>query len=260
MSSTSLKKCLWCLKTEPETTFNKKAHTIPKSLGGQNYNGNICDECNAYFGSKEGHNGVYSLEEALKETFNITRRRLLNPKDTKRKVGRFKSKFFEIEKSNQKNKIIIKNNFKFIPSFQKEFARGFKRGLYKMYLEELNIQKGLGYEKKYDIVRNFARYNRGDLPTLYFIRKYGVIFMLKKEAETPKLYFNKMKYLYKDDKFDEIEFLGHVFGFPFTKFSESDLEKYLSNSVKIKKDLFKGYSFVNRITDIDFTFSIMDDK
>lgn len=27
------KKCLWCLKEEAKTTFNKKAHTIPKSLG-----------------------------------------------------------------------------------------------------------------------------------------------------------------------------------------------------------------------------------
>jgi hypothetical protein len=29
------KKCIWCLKTEPEVTFIKRAHTIPKSLGGK---------------------------------------------------------------------------------------------------------------------------------------------------------------------------------------------------------------------------------
>jgi|AntRauTorckE5430_2_1112549.scaffolds.fasta_scaffold40981_2 hypothetical protein len=39
-------KCLWCLEEEPKVTFNKKAHTIPKSLGGQNYNKNVCDSCN----------------------------------------------------------------------------------------------------------------------------------------------------------------------------------------------------------------------
>ncbi|MBK0368245.1 HNH endonuclease [Flavobacterium agrisoli] len=39
------KSCLWCLKKEPDVTFIKKAHTIPKSLGGQNYNKNVCDDC-----------------------------------------------------------------------------------------------------------------------------------------------------------------------------------------------------------------------
>ena len=49
-------KCLWCLNEEPKVTFEKKAHTIPKSLGGQNYNINVCDECNSYFGNKQEAN------------------------------------------------------------------------------------------------------------------------------------------------------------------------------------------------------------
>lgn len=54
---------------------------------------------------------------------------------------------------------------------------------------------------------------------------------LKREAETPILLFDRMEYLYSNDKFVEIEFLGHVFGFPITNVFESDFENYISKSV-----------------------------
>ncbi|WNH12015.1 HNH endonuclease [Thalassobellus suaedae] len=91
------KNCIWCLKDESEVPFEKKAHTIPISLGGENYFKNICDNCNSYFGNRDSTSTNYSIEEALKEAFNISRKRLLIPERTKRKVGRFKSKFFEIK-------------------------------------------------------------------------------------------------------------------------------------------------------------------
>lgn len=46
-----MKKCIWCNKTEVETKFDKLAHTIPKSLGGQKICENVCDICNSFFGS-----------------------------------------------------------------------------------------------------------------------------------------------------------------------------------------------------------------
>ena len=66
------KKCIWCLKEESEVPFKNKAHTIPKSLGGQNFNINVCDICNSYFGNPSKEN-KYSIESALKETFCISR-------------------------------------------------------------------------------------------------------------------------------------------------------------------------------------------
>jgi hypothetical protein len=57
-------------------TFNKKAHSIAKSLGGQNFNKYVCDSCNEYFGATIQTNN-YSIEEALKETFCISRQRFL---------------------------------------------------------------------------------------------------------------------------------------------------------------------------------------
>ena len=57
-----------------------------------------------------------------------------------------------------------------------------------MFLEELNRQKSIGYEKQFEVIRDFARYNKGDLPVFYFNRVFGLIMMFQREAETPILF------------------------------------------------------------------------
>lgn len=250
-------RCLWCLESEPKVTFIRKAHTIPKSLGGQNYNKNVCDLCNSYFGNKQNVN--YSIEEALKETFNITRRMLLKSGvKHKRKVGEFKSRFFDIKERKGKSRLSIKPSFRFNAKFQRELCYYFKRGLYKMYLEELNRQTGQGFEPKFDVVRKFARYGLGDPSVLYFTRVVGVFITMKREAETPVLFFDRMKYLYSDNNFVEIEFLGHVFGFPVTDHSKMDFDDYLSNSFKEKESFFREAVVIDKLTDIDLSMSVMN--
>ncbi len=249
-------KCLWCLNEEPKVTFEKRAHTIPKSLGGQNYNKNVCDECNSYFGNKQEVN--YSIEEALKETFNITRRRLLMDKTPKRQVGKFKSRFFDIKERNGKPRLVIKPSFRLNSTFQRELSYYFKRGLYKMYLEELNRQTNKGFEPKYDVIRNFARYGKGTATVLYFNRVIGIMLMFKREAETPILYFDRMKYLYSNEQFVEIEFLGHVFGFPITLFSKSDFDNYIEKSLKEKQGHFTEAKIIDKLTDVDLALRIMN--
>ncbi|MDC1167438.1 HNH endonuclease [Flavobacteriaceae bacterium] len=252
-------KCLWCLKEEPKVTYNKKAHTIPKSLGGQNYNNNVCDSCNEYFGNRNSKNVKYSIEEALKEAFNISRKRMLESGNTKRKIGAFKSKFFEVKQRNGKYRLIIKPSFRFTIGFQRELCRAFKRGLYKMFLEELNRQKKIGYESKYDVIRRYARFDEGELPVFYFNRSFGAMIMLNREAETPILFFDRMNYLISNEKFTEIEFLGHVFGFPITEFNETDFKNYIEESIKEKKGLFKDAILIQKMTDVDITMKIMND-
>lgn len=248
--------CLWCLKSAPDVAFVKKAHTIPKSLGGQNYNKNVCDDCNYYFGNRDSHNGKYSIEVALKEAFSISRKRFLLGGIPKRKVGEFKTQFFEMKERNGKYRLAVKPSYMF--SSQTELCRAFKRGLYKMYFEELNRQYGKGFELDYDIIRGFARYNNNDLPVLYFTRRIGVMIFFKSEAETPILYFDRMNYLYSNEKFVEIEFLGHVFGFPITDFTTEELEDYAQKSIEMKKDFFVEAKVINKFTDIDISLSIMN--
>lgn len=256
MSVTFKRRCLWCLLDESSVTFNKKAHSIPQSLGGQDYNQNVCDSCNEYFGNRATKKD-YSIEEVLKETFIISRQRLLI-EPTKRKIGDFKSKFFEIIETNGIKRVLFKTSFSFQDSEQIELCRYFKRGLYKMFFEEFNRQRKYGYEAKYNLIRLFARYDIYNLPVIYFNRYFGVYFGTKREAETPTLFFERMNYLYSDEHFFEIEFLGHVFGFPITDFKPNDYYKYLRDSLNLKKGNFYGYSFIERLTDIDFTFSLFD--
>lgn len=249
-------KCLWCLNEDPKVTFKTKAHSIPKSLGGQNYNRNVCDECNSYFGNKQDAN--YSIEEALKETFNITRRRLLIGDKQKRQVGKFKSRFFDIKERNGRPRLVIKPSFQLNSTFQKELSYYFKRGLYKMYLEELNRQTDKGFETKYDVIRNFARYGKGTATVLYFNRVNGIMMMFQREAETPILHFDRMKYLYSNEQFTEIEFLGHVFGFPITLFSQTEFDNYIKKSLEEKQGFFTGAKVIGKLTDIDLTLRIMN--
>lgn len=251
-----IKRCLWCLENEPIATFSKKAHTIPKSLGGQNFNRNVCDDCNSYFGNKQEVN--YSIEEALKETFNITRQRLLFSQKQKRQVGKFKSRFFDIKQRNGKPRLVVKPSFLLNSTFQRELSHNFKRGLYKMYLEELNRQTNKGFEPEYNVIRHFARYGKGTATVLYFTRVVGIMMMFEREAETPILHFDRMKYLYSNEKFVEIEFLGHVFGFPITLFSKADFDNYIEKSLNEKEGYFRDAKVIDKLTDIDFTLRIMN--
>lgn len=248
--------CLWCLKSHPQSTFNKKAHTIPKSLGGQNYNNNVCDTCNEFFGNKQERN--YSIEEALKEAFNISRNRFLSGQKPKKQVGKFRSRFFDIKTRNNKPRLSIKSAFRFDSEFQKLLCRDFKRGLYKMYLEEHNRQTDLGYEEHYNAIRDFARFDKFDMPIFYFVRAVGLFPMFGREAETPVLIFDRMLYLYSNDKFVEIEFLGHVFGFPITNVSSDEINNYLNESVKTKKKHFSKFTLIEKLTDIDLALSILE--
>lgn len=257
-NSQTNKICLWCLETEPNVTFEKKAHTIPKSLGGQNYNKNVCDDCNSYFGNRDSHNGKYSIEVALKETFNISRRGFLLSGTQKKKIGDFKSQFFEIKERNGKQRLSVRPSFMF--ASQSELCRAFKRGLYKMYFEELNRQNGKGYELDYDIIRQFARFSDGDLPIYYFKRRVGIMMLFQREPETPILYFDRMTYLYSNEKFAEIEFLGHVFGFPISNFTQEDFDNYIQSSLELKKDHFIEAVNIKKLTDVDISLSIMNDS
>jgi hypothetical protein len=127
-----------------------------------------------------------------------------------------------------------------------------------LFLIQLNLQKKVGFESSYDIIRSFSRYNLGDLPVLYFTRKIGVMIFFKSEAETPILYFSRMNYLYLDSQFAEIEFLGHVFGFPIAPFTKEKFENYASKSIEMKKDFFIEANIISKFTDIDISLNIIN--
>jgi hypothetical protein len=257
-----VRKCIWCLQTDLETTFNKKAHTIPQQLGGQNICENVCDKCNSYFGNSSDK--LPAIETVLKETFNITRTFFLkidNDIGKNKSMPKFSSIYFNIDL--QRHKLSLKAKYRFHRHFQENIARQLKRGLYKIFLEERERQFKDGHDGRFDFIREFARYNIGDYPIYYFDRLYGIIPMTQEWARHPTLFLKKeyqSKYLVSDYGFFEFELLSHVFGLPITRTWELGVWNYLKSSKEKKKELFKSYKQIIKFNDIDLTLSIMGDK
>ena len=257
-----MKICIWCRLTDEEATFNKLAHTIPKSLGGKSICINVCDNCNSFFGNR--CNGYPSVEAIIKETFNVSRVRLL---DTQMQIGknkpltRFSSLYFDVDI--KKHKMGLKASYKHQRDFQEKVGHQLKKGLYKMFLEETERQFGNGLDPQFDFIREFARYNIGDYPVFYYERIYGIIMMNNSWVENPELLLeedSQFKYLVKEPSFVEFEFLGHVLGLATSTNWEQDLNNYLSKSFDAKKEHFKVCRYVKKFSDIDLLLHILDDK
>lgn len=184
-----MKKCIWCSKTEQNVEFKKLAHTIPQSLGGKNICENVCDECNLYFGIHSDKSPP--IETVIKETLNVSRGRLLksdNQIGKNKSMPKFSSIYFNVDFT--KNTFKLKASYKYDSLFQQKISRQFKKGLYKIFLEEVERQKKDGHNIKYDFIREFSRYNRGDYPVFYFQRNHGIIMMAKDWSKNPELFLD----------------------------------------------------------------------
>jgi hypothetical protein len=256
-----LKQCIWCRKTEKEATFNKLAHTIPKTLGGRDICSNVCDICNDFFGRH--YQGLPSVETVIKETFNISRIRFL---DTENHIGKnkpvtkFSSVYFNVDL--KKHKVELKPAYRLQKGFQEKIGRQIKKGLYKIFLEEIERQKNDGHNPEYDFIREFSRYNLGDYPVFYFERLNGIILMAKSWAIRPEFFLDpdqQFKYLVREPSFFEFEFLGHVFGIAVSRYWELAVDNYIKKTLEAKKQFFRRLRLVNSFNDIDLSLSILDD-
>lgn len=256
-----MKICIWCRNSEEKVSFKKKAHTIPQSLGGNHICETVCDACNLAFGSH--YQGSPSVEAILKETFNVSRMRFLhsdNQVGKNKKLPRFSSLFFDVNFN--KRKIDLKFSFRLQSGFQEKLCRQLKKGLYKIYLEEIERQKGIGLDPQFDFIREFSRYNIGDYPVFYFQRSIGVIAVSNDWITNPQFHLDnayQMKYLVQEPSFFEFEFLGHVFGIATSRHWEIAYDNYIKKTSDRKKEFFKSVRIINKLKDIDLLLSILDD-
>lgn len=255
-----MKICIWCRRDGSETNFKKVAHTVPKSIGGQNICENVCDQCNKYFG--DYNNTLPSIETILKETFNITRARLLDAKGDigrNKSLAKFSSIYFNVDFKN--HKLSLKHGYRKTPNFQEKIGRTLKRGLYKIYLEENERQFQNSRNSKFDFIREFSRYDIGDYPVYYFTRVNGILPMVSKWIKHPELILDsklKMKYLIEHPSFVEFEFLGHVISLTTSRSWELSLQSYLNETRRKKIGFFKAIKAVRHFNDIDLSLSILD--
>jgi hypothetical protein len=256
-----MKTCIWCRQTQLEKSFDKKAHTIPQNLGGRHICENVCDECNLYFGSHQ--NGNPSIETILKETFNITRARLLDKDDIgkNKTLTKFSSIYFNV--SFKKHSIEIKPAYKVHRGFQDKICRQMKKGIYKIFLEESERQYNNALDPRYDFIREFARYDLSDYPLYYFERNWGIIAAAKEWIKHPELLLDEnaqMKYLIQDESMQEFEFLGHVMSIAKSRYWLIDFDNYIKKSAEAKRQFFKGWKMVKNFNDVDLSLSILDNK
>lgn len=256
-----MKVCIWCRESESKVSFNNKAHTIPKSLGGTHICKNVCDECNSFFGNPQ--NGYPSVEAILKDTFGISRAMLLNNKTLEKykQINKFTTSYFKV--NIEKSTINLKQSYSLNRGFQEKVCRQMKKGIYKMFLEEMDRKIGNALDERFDFIREFARYNLGDCPVINFERRYGLILVYEPYLLKPELYFDqdyRMKYLIYHPHFYELEFLGHVLSIATTRHWMIDFDNYIKESGTEKQEFFKRWQLIQKFNDIDLTLSIFNNK
>lgn len=244
--------CIFCKSTKPDVTFNEKPHTMPRSLGSNSIGFDICDNCNHYFGQPDKlSNPPLTIEVCVKEILGLTK--YLLEYQQKPSNTRLKSIYFEFWASTGKLK--VKTKYKFTHDFQKALLNQFKRGLYEMFLQEYHKETKKGLDDRFDEVRNYARYNEGDIPLYHLQNSQGIITLTNK--------FSMPQFTFSESQIDDIESYGFcsliIFGKWFylevTPKGVSNRETYLKSVAKI---IGSGFVFnklveIESVNDIDFT-------
>ena len=244
--------CIWCMKKEPNVFFNKEPHTISRQLGATMIGFDICDSCNHYFGTVDKNlKFPMSVELAFKEIMNLMRVLLKGLDEDTHKW--LKSTYFNYFHS--KKTIQINRNFKSSPYFIYSLTRQFKKGLYEVFLQEYHRETKNGLDERFNYLRNFVRYNKGDLP-VYFLENNGV-YLLEQENNSLSFKFNEnVKSEIDDYGFYTMMIYGNVFYLEVTPRAELSREVFLrQHSRKLIGSgfVYKRLRELNAITDLDFT-------
>jgi hypothetical protein len=250
-----MKICIWCRKTELHESFNNKAHTIPKSLGGESICKNVCDKCNHYFGSPQ--TGLPSCELVLKEMLNISKYYLLKTIASSTKKKRYKSEYFDVNW--ESFQIRMKLRYRLEKGFQKKLGRQFRRAMYKVFLEERERQRNDALLDRFNFIREFARYDLGDYPVYIQIPRFRAIFVSLQDIEKPQIRFT----LHSDemDKTYRIygyQLLGHNFLIPTSPFfKDMCLDDFIKYLITEKHPLGTSIVKIEYAEDIDYTFKYL---
>jgi hypothetical protein len=248
-----LKICIWCRKEKDETGFSKAAHIFPHALGGKTTCSDVCDDCNHYFGAKQ--TGRPSVEIALKEPLNVSRMYLMSQLRKEKSPLRYKGEYLKYDLKNQ----IVSPAFKYstLKDFQNIFTTLFKRGIYKIFLEQRQVSIGDALDTKYDFIREFARYGLGELPVFYARPKMGAIFV-SQDLYTPEIRFTEKSNQEMEMGFYSYNFMTHYLTLPTINHYKINFDNYLNYFLQTKGDYYSQLIPIKSMTDFDFIFSFMD--
>lgn len=249
-----MRKCIWCSRDEKHVTFDRKAHTIPQSLGGKQICKEVCDLCNNFFGSPSSQ--LPSIEVAFKELLNISRHILLRTTGEYKKITRYKSEFFNVNWNNLS--IRVKPRYKLKTNFQENLARQLRKGFYKVFLEDRSRIIGDAHSNNFNFIRAFARYDLGDYPLFYFYPAKDILYFSTPDAIEPELRFSDHhKEVMSKFGFYEFFLMGHYFSIPTSANYDLTWELYLKYIKNEHSKLFSKMIRIDRFDQIDFIFSYL---
>ncbi|PWL32102.1 HNH endonuclease [uncultured Roseivirga sp.] len=252
-----MKTCIWCRQTEKETSFLTKAHTFPQSLGGNNICENVCDRCNSFFGNRQSD--APSSEIVLKELLNISKFYLLNQTNSVPKNQRFKSEYFNINWDEYR--IRMKPRYSIKKGFQLKLGRQFRKGVFKVFLEERERQRQDALNNRYNFIREFARYDMGDYPVYIQIPKLKAIFFSQLDILEPQIRFTEFSDV-QDEEFRIFSYqvCGHTFVIPTSiLFKDLLLEKFKKSLFHSNDPFGTQLKEIVYAEDLDYTFRYMND-
>ncbi|KUG13653.1 hypothetical protein CMU40_01250 [Elizabethkingia anophelis] len=254
-----MKKCIWCNRDNNHTSFKTIAHTFPQSLGGKNICINVCDKCNFAFGNKQSFQP--SVDLAIKEIFNLSRF-LISDKKNISSYKRFSSEYFKINLDQRK--ITLKMKYKLLAKFQENFARSFKRGIYKIFLEERERICGDSHSEEFNFIREFSRYNLNDIPLYYLKPQNAIIFIDQEQFDNPRLNFlEPHNELQKNYRLYEFYYGGYTYILHTNVFmQEYHINKYENEVVLRNKNSMNLSSLVqiHKMEDLDFRYHLFNKK
>lgn len=170
-------KCIWCNKSMPDVSFNTEPHIIPKSIGSREIGIDICDDCNNYFGSASKY--APNTNIVFREVFNCSLF-FFASNNKKRANARRKICWTYFEYDNKTGIFRLKRTFPIIT-----FTRVFKRSLYEVFLQKYHACYPDDNLDKFEAVRQFARYNHGNLKVLFARNKVIMHSDLRHDIQLP---------------------------------------------------------------------------
>jgi len=251
-----MRTCIWCNKDELAVPFLEKAHTFPQSLGGDNICNNVCDYCNHYFGSPQSQSPA--IEVVLKEMLNISKYLILNHMQAIPKNKRYKSEYFNLNW--ERKTILLKPRYSIRRGYQEKLGRLFRKGLYKVFLEERERQRNDAKDARFDFIREFARYDLGDYPIYYFNPKIRALLISSIDTNKPMIRFTEHSdQMDKDFRVFDYIIMGHSFCIPTSRYF---VNIYLNNYKKYLIDTDNAFGTeiipIKYVENIDYTFKFLD--
>jgi hypothetical protein len=174
-------------------------------------------------------------------------------------LPRFKSEYFDYDI--EKHQIRPKFKYTLISDFQNKFTKQFKRGIYKIFLEERSESVGDAFNSKFDFIREFARYGIGDCPVFYCRPRIPIVFVSPDDIKNPVIRFTEhSENVMKQYGFYTYFFMSHTIAFPVIRNFEITYENYMEFLLKGERTLYSKIIPLEYITDLDFIFSFVVEK